>query len=266
MSLVPAICTQCGAHIEVDNTLEAAICKFCGTAFIVEKAVNNYNINSYGSLNINNAIINNGPTAINYVKRAEQFKKENDLHKAIEYYNKALDLDADCFEAFQGLINIKEEMVLNNVTELLNKQEIGKAIKLLQNEKNKGLNTPKIIKEIENIENSLNNTILFSSEAYYKFRITQLVATKGNVFLTGKKFCFESKDGNFDVNIKDILCFSTAENMNYKCETIGRSVHNCIVIEYKNDTTPKTQKTYIRIHKAKEVSYTLNNLLQKLHI
>lgn len=43
MPLVPAICTQCGAQIQVDDTQEAGICKHCGTAFITEKAINNYN-------------------------------------------------------------------------------------------------------------------------------------------------------------------------------------------------------------------------------
>jgi len=42
--LVPAICTQCGAALEVDPSQEAAVCKYCGTAFIVEKAIHNYNI------------------------------------------------------------------------------------------------------------------------------------------------------------------------------------------------------------------------------
>lgn len=42
MALVPAICTQCGAQIEADDTQEAGICKRCGTAFITEKAVNKY--------------------------------------------------------------------------------------------------------------------------------------------------------------------------------------------------------------------------------
>ena len=42
--LVPAVCTQCGAQLEVDPTQEAAVCKYCGTPFIVQKAVNNYNI------------------------------------------------------------------------------------------------------------------------------------------------------------------------------------------------------------------------------
>ena len=46
MSFVPAICTQCGAVLEVDDSLEAAICKYCGTPFIVEKAINTYTINN----------------------------------------------------------------------------------------------------------------------------------------------------------------------------------------------------------------------------
>lgn len=38
----PAICTQCSANIEVDETHEAGICRFCGTAFITEKAITQY--------------------------------------------------------------------------------------------------------------------------------------------------------------------------------------------------------------------------------
>lgn len=37
MALIPAICTQCGAKIEVDDTKETGICKHCGTAFIPDK-------------------------------------------------------------------------------------------------------------------------------------------------------------------------------------------------------------------------------------
>jgi hypothetical protein len=44
IDLVPAVCTQCGATLEVDPTQEAAVCKFCNTPFIVSKAINNYTI------------------------------------------------------------------------------------------------------------------------------------------------------------------------------------------------------------------------------
>ena len=44
MPLVNAKCTNCGGTLQVDNAKEAAVCPFCGSAFIVEKAVQNYNI------------------------------------------------------------------------------------------------------------------------------------------------------------------------------------------------------------------------------
>lgn len=55
MPLVAAKCTECGANIEVDDAKEAGICKYCGTAFITEKAINNYNTfitNNYTTNNI----------------------------------------------------------------------------------------------------------------------------------------------------------------------------------------------------------------------
>lgn len=44
MSLVNAKCTNCGGALRVDDGKEAAVCPFCGSAFIVEKAVQNFNI------------------------------------------------------------------------------------------------------------------------------------------------------------------------------------------------------------------------------
>ena len=43
MGLVAARCTQCGAEIQVDDTRESGYCKYCGTQFITEKVINNYN-------------------------------------------------------------------------------------------------------------------------------------------------------------------------------------------------------------------------------
>ncbi len=44
MPLVNAKCTNCGANLTVDESKDAAICEFCGSAYIVEKAVQNYNV------------------------------------------------------------------------------------------------------------------------------------------------------------------------------------------------------------------------------
>ena len=93
MPLVPAKCTECGANVTVDDSKDAAVCEFCGTAFITEKAINNYHITN--NLNISNATINvTGVGVENLILRAEQFESKGDYEKAIEYYNRALDIDA----------------------------------------------------------------------------------------------------------------------------------------------------------------------------
>ena len=44
VKMVPSLCTQCGGTVEVDANAETAKCPFCGMTFVVEKAVNNYNV------------------------------------------------------------------------------------------------------------------------------------------------------------------------------------------------------------------------------
>ena len=54
MPLVQAKCTNCGANLEINNTLDAAVCPYCGAAFIVEKAINNFNTTNH----INAGVVN----------------------------------------------------------------------------------------------------------------------------------------------------------------------------------------------------------------
>ena len=50
MPLVPAKCTSCGATLTLDPSQDAALCPFCNTPFIVEKAINNYTtVNNYNT-------------------------------------------------------------------------------------------------------------------------------------------------------------------------------------------------------------------------
>lgn len=86
--LVPAICTQCGAQIEVDNTHEAGICKHCGTAFITEKAINKYttniiNNNNFAGANINMNIVGE---LEQLVSAAQGFQRLGEYDKALEIY------------------------------------------------------------------------------------------------------------------------------------------------------------------------------------
>ena len=61
--LVPAVCTQCGAALEVDPTQEAAVCKYCNTPFIVDKAIQNYNIQNAKIDHVDNVTIDMKGTA-----------------------------------------------------------------------------------------------------------------------------------------------------------------------------------------------------------
>lgn len=58
MKLVNAKCPNCGANIKVDEEKDASICEFCGTPFIVDKAISNYNITNNNDFKISNATIN----------------------------------------------------------------------------------------------------------------------------------------------------------------------------------------------------------------
>ena len=90
MALVPAICTQCGAQIEVDNTHEAGICKFCGTPFITEKAINKYTTVHNVTQNITKIIYGNEKDeAEDFFNRGvTQLKIENWV-EAYKAFNKA---------------------------------------------------------------------------------------------------------------------------------------------------------------------------------
>lgn len=99
MPLVPALCTQCGAKLEVDNSQEAAICKSCGTPFVVEKAIKQYSTsitNNYTGATIN---VTNGDID-NYLKLAKHEIECTHGKEALEYAQKALEIDAECSEAW----------------------------------------------------------------------------------------------------------------------------------------------------------------------
>ena len=71
MPLVEAKCTKCGAALTVDDSKEAMVCQYCGEAFIVEKAINNYNITN----NIQAGVVNvYGGTSDFEIKAGELIK------------------------------------------------------------------------------------------------------------------------------------------------------------------------------------------------
>ena len=45
VKMVPAQCSQCGGVVEVNKDEEKAVCPYCGTTFMIEKGVSDYNVN-----------------------------------------------------------------------------------------------------------------------------------------------------------------------------------------------------------------------------
>lgn len=114
MPLVPAKCTNCGASLTVDSSKEAAVCEFCGTPFIVEKAITNVTIGEGSAVTIESAVINiqggNQPSADNLLKRGEEFEKQGNYDSALEYYNKVLDIDYANAPAREAITRVNDRM------------------------------------------------------------------------------------------------------------------------------------------------------------
>ena len=97
MPFVPAKCTQCGANITVDDSKDAAICEFCGTAFITEKVINNYNV--INNFNIANAQIT--VSGIDVSKRIAAAEKLMNSGLIDEGKRMLLQITKDCPEDYR---------------------------------------------------------------------------------------------------------------------------------------------------------------------
>lgn len=74
MPLVQVKCTNCGANLEIDNTLDAALCPYCNVPFVVEKAINNYNTANHINAGAVNAY---GGNSADFVVRGGVLEKYN---------------------------------------------------------------------------------------------------------------------------------------------------------------------------------------------
>ena len=103
MPLVSAKCTNCGANLEVDNTKDAAICQYCGTPYIVEKAINNFNTTN----NIKADVVNiYGGNSADFVIRAGELVKYNGASTEVEIPNSVTIIGNNAFIGCKGLVSI----------------------------------------------------------------------------------------------------------------------------------------------------------------
>lgn len=93
VKMVPAICTQCGGTVEVDKAEKEAKCPFCGTSFMIDKGISNYNV-KYANIehadNVNidvtgavKEVLDFAGTQMNESRKAryEQKKIDSEIHR-----------------------------------------------------------------------------------------------------------------------------------------------------------------------------------------
>lgn len=125
MGMVAAKCTQCGANIEVDDTKEAGICKYCGTAFITEKAIANYNTyitnnNNFAGANINVV----GGNVENLLELARNSLEINNEKDTLKYCEKALEIDVKNSDAWFIKMQAEKIRVVKAETSIENAKSI----------------------------------------------------------------------------------------------------------------------------------------------
>ncbi|MCF0145850.1 MAG: zinc ribbon domain-containing protein [Eubacterium sp.] len=123
--LVAAKCTSCGSSLEVDREQKAAVCPYCGSAYIVDEAIQNYNINVRGNVTVNGATINiNGVNIENLLERAEQYAFEGNFELAEDYFNQVLDSEISNLKAQKGIARIND--IINSYSYKTEVTSIGK--------------------------------------------------------------------------------------------------------------------------------------------
>ena len=97
MALKPAICTQCGGQIEVDDSKEAGICQFCGTAFITEKVIHQFvTQNNFAGATFN---IQGGVDIENLYTLARRAVEANNKDDVLKYYGQIRERDPNDWES-----------------------------------------------------------------------------------------------------------------------------------------------------------------------
>ena len=103
MPLVQAKCTNCGANLEINNTLDAAVCPYCNTAFIVEKAVNNYNTTNH----INAGVVNvYGGNSADFVIRGGVLVKYNGAATEVVIPDSVKIIGDSAFSGCKGITSV----------------------------------------------------------------------------------------------------------------------------------------------------------------
>lgn len=118
MPLLPAKCPICGAILNIESKKEAAVCPSCNNAFVVEKAINNYN--TYNTITADTVVVQGESEKEQLNKNGETYIKLGSWEKAREAYQQMVEKFPDDYRGWWGLVvcchrEIKTEMDYHNL-------------------------------------------------------------------------------------------------------------------------------------------------------
>lgn len=114
MPLVKAICTNCGGTLEVDKDKDAAICPFCNTAYIVEKAIQQFQISNTNY--IENATFINGETEERLLERGLTQIEMDELEAAEETFQQMTQKYPENYKGWLGLYVVNSDRISEDDT------------------------------------------------------------------------------------------------------------------------------------------------------
>ncbi len=114
MGFIAAKCTQCGANIQVDESKDAGICSHCNTAFVTEKAINNYNSFVTNNHNYAGATIVGDNELKKWLDAATGFEKLGDIESACKTYKKITQEYPQEFDGWLGLTSCCMHLSVEN--------------------------------------------------------------------------------------------------------------------------------------------------------
>lgn len=168
MPLIAAKCTQCGANIEIDNTKEAGICQYCGTAFITEKAIINYNTqitNNFAGATINVSDVN----VENLLILAKDTEEMGNFLEARDYYTNVLEHQSNNCRALLGICLCSLHIIISSPER--NLKYASKAIEYKKKEQD--ISDEEINKFIIDSANELYQVAMHYSEFCFSVRLDQ---------------------------------------------------------------------------------------------
>ena len=108
MPFVQGKCESCGGILTVDPSLKAAICPFCGSAYVVQDSINYYNTTiKVDSLHADVVNVSDETTSEGRLKAADAYMKLGQNDKAEAEYKRVTELTPQNYKGWLGLIEAR---------------------------------------------------------------------------------------------------------------------------------------------------------------